>query len=263
MRASCAGTTRSYEAPAAVPHARSVGHARDAGARPADPQQRAARRRRRPDAVAGAERVHARRHHRRPARTSSPCYSFRSRYAYDNTAVHRRRRGRGGRRRRAVRRAACARGVRAARHVALPVGEWRSRCGRRRRAAAHARTTSATCRSAPTATSCPRPRWTPPAASAAASTTCCAGCARGSRPTPHATRLAVRRAAQGAVDAAHADADLARAARLGRHALLRLRLRLAAAGCRRRVQGVAHRHAGGHVLVDDPAAGPQKSASSS
>ena len=69
---------------AGLPHVRPLGHARDAGARPADPQQRPARRRRRPDAVAGAE-------HASPAPTSStawrylkPQHSFRAGYDYDN-----------------------------------------------------------------------------------------------------------------------------------------------------------------------------------
>ena len=48
-----------------------MGHARDAGARPADPQQRPAPGRRRPDAVAGTEPLHPRRHHRAGSRTSS------------------------------------------------------------------------------------------------------------------------------------------------------------------------------------------------
>src|SRR3546814_5803120 len=51
-----AGVDRSGDqVPAGLPDVRPLGHARDPGARPADPQQRPGCRRGRPDAVAGAE----------------------------------------------------------------------------------------------------------------------------------------------------------------------------------------------------------------
>ena len=103
-----------HQASAAVRDVRSVGHEEHAGARPARAQQRAARRRRRPDAVAGAEQVHARRHHRR-AQVHQAGLRLSIRLCVRQPAVRRRRRSRRGRGRGAVRDARAARGLRPAR----------------------------------------------------------------------------------------------------------------------------------------------------
>ena len=245
------------EAPAAVPHARPVGHARDAGARPADPQQRPARGRRRPDAVAGAEPLHPRRHHRR-AGAHQAGLQLPLRLRLRQPAVRRRRRSRGRGGRRAVRRTGAARSVRAAGPVALPGRCIRPRRGRQRRAAAHAHGDGRTRRSTNADDAI-----VPAITSAAAGGIRCSlddmlrvGAATGwcrTRAQP-AWLSPTQRSAMWQPRTPMPIS--ARRARLGQHPCLRLRLRLPPGRCRWRVDGVAHRHAVGHVFGDDAAAGP-------
>ena len=188
----------------------------------------------RPDAVAGAEPLHPQRHHRR-ARAHQAGLQLPLRLRLRQPAVRRRRRSRRRRGRRLVR------GTGAPRNL-------RSRSGCSAAASAHSIAMPSATSPNRTASATAVP-WspTPTLDMVPAITSAAAGgirCSLGDMLTwarnwllPDTRQPAWLSPAQRSAmwTAAHADADLGAAPRLGQHPLLRLRLRLAPGRCRRRV----------------------------